>query len=425
MQNEVKSRYEGGRVSTIIRTCKLLDRMSRGNPDVPASHIIYYRMLAEYYTRILKAQEEGRFIAAHTVWFPAELLYALKIVPLHIEITSWMTALFSGNCADLLSVSAAAGIAPETCSPYRVLIGAYSTGAIPRPSVVLSSNLICDNNSKIGEVIRHLVDRPGFFLDCPFHRSDVENNYLKNELDEMVRFLEEKSAQKLDWDKLRENISRLDKHIELFRQIDALRCNIPSPFIPADFLKLFTVDCLFAGEPEAIEYLEAVRGELTQRVKDGRGISYPERFRVLSIGIPPILLMGAVEKTSREYGVVSVTDPYSCTWENGRLDAVDPLDNVIRRIQMYPSSVFYGPLTDRLTEKVIQAAIEHKVDGAIFYAHMGCRQSAPLIKPIKDALNSIDVPMLILDCDIIDVTITPEEDLCHKLRQFYELLEDR
>ncbi|MBP1707880.1 MAG: hgdD2 [Chloroflexi bacterium] len=425
MQNEMKSRGDGSRVSTIIRTCKLLDRMSRGNPDVPSSHLIYYRILADYYTRILKAREDGRFIAAHTVWFPAELLYAMNIVPLHIEITSWMTALFSGSCADLLSVAAAAGIAPETCSPYRVLIGAFSSGAIPRPSVVLSSNLICDNNSKIGELIRHLVQRPGFFLDCPFNRSNIELSYLKDELAALIGFLEEKSAQKLDLDRLRENFSRMDKHIGILRQIDSLRCHIPSPFIPADFLKLFTVDCLFAGEPEALEYLEAVRLELADKVRAGRGIAYPERFRILSIGIPPILLMGAVERTSREYGAVSVSDPYSCTWEDGWLDASDPLDNVIRRIQMYPSSVFYGPLTDRLTEKVVKAAIDHRVDGAIFYAHLGCRQSAPLIKPIKEALSSVGVPMLILDCDIIDVTVTPEEDLCHKLRQFYELLEDR
>ena len=48
-----------------------------------------------------------------------------------------------------------------------------------------------------------------------------------------------------------------------------------------------------------------------------------------------------------------------------------------------------------------------------------------MIKVIKEALNSIDIPILILDCDIVDITVTPEEDLCNKLRQFFELLEDR
>jgi hypothetical protein len=69
-------------------------------------------MLAEYYSRIVRAQEYGRFFAAHTVWFPVELLYAMKIVPMHTEITAWMTALFTGSCNDLLSIAAAVGIAP-------------------------------------------------------------------------------------------------------------------------------------------------------------------------------------------------------------------------------------------------------------------------------------------------------------------------
>jgi benzoyl-CoA reductase/2-hydroxyglutaryl-CoA dehydratase subunit BcrC/BadD/HgdB len=98
---------------------------------------------------------------------------------------------------------------------------------------------------------------------------------------------------------------------------------------------------------------------------------------------------------------------------------------VVRKIRLNPSSVFYGPLTERLTDKVVRSASDHKVDGAIFYAHIGCRQSAPMIKSIKEALNAVGIPMVVIDCDLIDITVTPEEDLCHKLRQFFELLEDR
>jgi benzoyl-CoA reductase/2-hydroxyglutaryl-CoA dehydratase subunit BcrC/BadD/HgdB len=425
MVSKLKPAGGSNRISTIIRTCKLLDRMERNNPETPPSHGIYYRMLIEYCSHILKSHEEGQFLAAHTVWFPVELLYALKIVPMHTEITAWMTALFSGNCADLLAGAAEVGIAPETCSPYRVLTGALAAGSLPHPNVILSSNLICDNNAKIGEVVRHLVKAPEFFLDCPFHNSAEENGYLKAELQSMISFLEEQSGHRMDWDRLNDSIRRMDRQLELYRQIDALRRTVPSPFIPADFLKLFTVDCLFCGEPEATEYLEALLAELQAKVAAGQGIAYPEKYRVLSIGLPPVLLQSAVEKVCREFGVVSVVDPFFCTWEDGRLDAPDPLDNVIRKINLYPSSVFYGPLTDKLTEKVVKTATDHKVDGAILYAHIGCRQTGALIKIIKDTLNAVNVPTLILDCDIIDVTVTPEEDLSLKLRQFFELLEDR
>jgi len=88
MQQAAKSRDENNRIKTIIRTCRLLERMSKGTPEVPRSHGVYYRLLADYFARITQAQEEGHFIAAHTVWFPVELIYAMGIVPMHIEITA-------------------------------------------------------------------------------------------------------------------------------------------------------------------------------------------------------------------------------------------------------------------------------------------------------------------------------------------------
>ena len=107
--------------------------MSGSRANVPESHKIYYQMLADYYTRLLKAKEEGNFTAAHTIFFPVEILYAMDIIPMHTELTAWMTALFSGNYAGLLTTSSQVDLTPEICSPYRVLTGALAKGSIPQP----------------------------------------------------------------------------------------------------------------------------------------------------------------------------------------------------------------------------------------------------------------------------------------------------
>jgi benzoyl-CoA reductase/2-hydroxyglutaryl-CoA dehydratase subunit BcrC/BadD/HgdB len=99
---------------------------------------------------------------------------------------------------------------------------------------------------------------------------------------------------------------------------------------------------------------------------------------------------------------------------------------VIRKMEMHPVMAMYGPLDERvILDKIASCAFEYDVDGAIYYAHIGCRQSASLIKLIKDTLNARGIPVLIMDSDIIDATITPEEELHKKLKQFFELLEDR
>ncbi len=413
------------RINTIIRSCKLISRMYKADPEMPRSHVLYLQMLADYYSRILRAKEDHGFIAAHTIFFPVEILYAMDIVPMHTELTAWMTALFTGSCEDLLAKSAATGLAAEICSPYRVLAGALYSGALLSPDVVLWTNLICDNAVKGGDIIVHRTGCRGFFLDCPSGQTAEENDYLKRELLDLIAFLEEQSGHKMDWNKLRDGIVRINKQIELFREINELRKRVPSPLPPQDFLKLFTVDCLLAGQPQVTEYLDLVHQELIEKAQRSKIDNSRERFRIMNIGMPPVLLLGTIEKLSREGGAVSVSDPFFCQWGDGKLDPQNPLDAILTKINLNPVMSMYGPLDDRVVRAVIDSAIQYKIDGAIYYAHIGCRQSAALIKLIKDKLNEIGVPVLILDSDIIDVTITPEAELQKKLRQFFELLEDK
>jgi benzoyl-CoA reductase/2-hydroxyglutaryl-CoA dehydratase subunit BcrC/BadD/HgdB len=416
---------KNSRIEAIVRALRLISRMGKARSEMPESHGIYYQMLIDYYTRLLKAQEESSFVAAHSIFFPVEIFYAMDIVPMHNEVTGWMAALFSGSCADLLATSAELGLASEICSAHRVLHSAFATRALPRPDVVVWTNLVCDNSAKSGGMIMSINDCPGFFLDHPFKQTDDEYRYLKEELEDLVSFLEEQSGRVMDWDKLSENIAHTDRQIELFREIDELRQIVPSPFPPQDFLKLFTVDCLFGGQPKATEYLETFRQELIERVHAGKGVVSPEHSRVMNLSMPPLLFVGSIERISQEYGVVSVSDPFLCTWGEGRLDPNEQLESVAKKLMMTPPMVMYGPLDERALNRVINCARQHKVDGAINYAHIGCGQSAATIKYFKDALDKIGIPLLIIDCDIIDPTVAPEEDIRQKLTQFFELLEDR
>ena len=121
--------------------------MTQANPEPQKSETLYYKMLTNYYTHLLNAREEGKFMAAHTVFFPTEILYAMDIVPMHTEMTTWMMALFLSEQAKLLSAGADLGLVPEICSPHRGLAGAFALGVLPRPDVMLWSNLICDNTA--------------------------------------------------------------------------------------------------------------------------------------------------------------------------------------------------------------------------------------------------------------------------------------
>ena len=188
----------------LIRTYRMMAKMSRARPGVRLSEAMYYEMLTKYYTRIRNAHEEGKIVAAHTVFFPSEILYAMDIVPMHTETTTWMMALFTSEQAELLSAGGELGLVPEICSPHRGLAGAFALGALPRPDVMLWSNLICDNTAKSGELVMKINNCPGIFLDHPFQDSEDAVKYLVGELESMIHFLEEKSGHKMDSNRLAE-----------------------------------------------------------------------------------------------------------------------------------------------------------------------------------------------------------------------------
>ncbi len=414
------------KVDLLIRTSRLLSRMNRARPGARASDTHYYQMLADYYTHIRNAHAEGKLLASHTVFFPTEILYAMDIVPMHTETTAWLTALFLKEQPELLAKGAELGLAPEICSPHRCVAGIFGLNAIPRPDVILWSNLICDNTAKSGELMMKLSHSPGFFLDNPFQNSPGEIRYLVNELKDMVHFLEEKSGRKMNWDKLSEMVARTNHEIELYREIDELRKAVPSPMSITGYLSLLSADYLFPGQPESIQYLTQLRDELKGMVEQGKGAVSKERFRLMTLFLPPMHLTSYMGKLFEEQGAVSVVEPLFTRWSEGTLDPSSPLESVAKKSFLLPERrSMYGPFSQQAVQDIVDSAEQYKIDGAIYWAFMGCRHTCATIKIIKEALSEIDVPMLTIDCDIVDPTVNSEEEMRDKITQFIEMLEDR
>ena len=133
-------------IESLLRACRLVARMSKNRADSFPSEQLYYQMLDKYFTNILNAREQNGFVAAHTVFFPIEILYAMGISPMHNEVTTWTSAMLLGNQIDFITGGAEAGLSPEICSPHRGLAGGFFRGLLPKQDAILWNNLICDNN---------------------------------------------------------------------------------------------------------------------------------------------------------------------------------------------------------------------------------------------------------------------------------------
>jgi benzoyl-CoA reductase/2-hydroxyglutaryl-CoA dehydratase subunit BcrC/BadD/HgdB len=85
----------------------------------------------------------------------------------------------------------------------------------------------------------------------------------------------------------------------------------------------------------------------------------------------------------------------------------------------------HGPAELGWLPDTVGDAIAYKVEGAVYWAHIGCKQGCALIRIIRDALREeAGIPTLVLDIDVVDPSFVSEEELKDKLEGFFERLEE-
>jgi len=408
-------------IDHLIKSTSFLSRLYHGE-----SHRHYYTMMHDYYCRVRDARQKGDFVVAHTMFLPVEIFEAMGIIPLHLEFSGYMMSLFKGSCNEVLITAAEMGLAPEICSSHRLIGGLAKLGALPPVDAVVCANLQCDNCPKSGELVMEINHCPGFCFDYPYHDNPAGRDYVLRELREMVAFLERFSGRQMDWNKLSESIVEVNKQIQTVRKINELCQHVPSPFQPQDFLKFLAVDYMFTGMPELTLYLEALYSEMADMVVKGKGFTNPEYKRLMGLMIPPWHLQGEIDNVLREHHTSIVCYPNLCDWEAGIFfDPEKPLESIAHKWAVAPAMRVFGTLGDKALEPVRRAVKTFKIDGAVNYTHLGCRQMGPTNKIFKDLLDELDIPLLNIDCDLVDRTVTSGDELRDKLEQFFELLEDR
>lgn len=407
---------------------KVLDSIAQHKASSPIkSEGMYYQLVHDYYERPLLASQQGKPVAAYSVLIPSELLYAMDITPLFLEGSSVSMAVSLKNYEEFYSAAKSLGYAPEICSVHRCIIAAYSQKWTPRPDVVIWSNHTCDNNVKSVDPILRTYEIPGIYADAPYHFEERHLEYYAQELEDMVASLERITGRKLDPDRLAEALKLSQQAVELFQEIYRLRRAVPSPLPNRRPQQMVSIMRSFMGSPQAVEYLRVVRDEARALVQAGKGPMPQENFRLVSLFGAPNHNWKLLDWMERQHGAAIVADPHNSHWQEFDWDYSQPFLTLARRIYYSPTCrQMCGPLSQGLLSSVVEDATAAQAQGAIWWAHIGCRQACAAISSIKDILREqADIPTLVLDVDIVDPTFVSDDELKEKLEGFFELLEAR
>lgn len=385
----------------------------------------YYELYTSYFQRVRQAMQEGKEIAAHSTFVPPEIFHAMDMVPVLLVSSSGAMTVCTRNYKHVLDTTRKYGVPLETCSAHRIQLGHFIEGWFPKPKFIVHMGAGCDAFSSSGNLTADLYGCPDFFIDVPWERSERGVEYLTNEFGRLVQFVEEQTGRKMNWDRLKEIMARTAEMTRLYREIAELRKAVPSPMEGRRAWQSYWMYWINAGTPEGVSWFTTVRDEVKDRVGRGIGAIPNEKLRLMDLFMPPQFSFQLQDWMAKDYGALFVTENIVFQWGEEELDPSKPLEALARRYFMSPiTRCIMGPARDFMADAV-KTAREYKVDGAVFWAQNACRQ-AGLIRPLKDALSEeAGIPTLVVDCDIMDPSFKPVEEMKIQLKDFIEILSER
>jgi benzoyl-CoA reductase/2-hydroxyglutaryl-CoA dehydratase subunit BcrC/BadD/HgdB len=407
----------------------------------------------------VKAKEQGKKVAyAFIDSGQEEILRAMDIVP------AWVES-FSGICAAkrdaerFLQKAEVENLSRSLCTYATCNLGfdiwrQELSGEIPpdapwggvgKPDMIIGSGQqLCDPRFKWPQATQHYLQSVPVFIggmyyppwDPKVDHKEQEKLYVKyttEELREQVKFCERHTGKKMNWDRLSEIVDLTDRTWDLFIETYELRKAIPTPMDTGDAMNTMVPFAFNLGTQEAYDFYQALNAELHQKIAEKKGVAENEKYRLAwGAGLPSWFALADFQYFN-DKGVVF---PVEVTYRNAeRIDRLelpktsDPLEHCAwRRVRFWTH--WYDKARKRpgslpKVERIIEYIEEYKCDGVVFHSAFSCRSWHAGIMQQAEVLRKVygDIPALIMEGDIVDITAYNEADTHHRIDTFIGALD--
>ncbi|MGG7160102.1 2-hydroxyacyl-CoA dehydratase subunit D [Clostridium baratii] len=378
-----------------------------GDKNLPKSLRYLSKLCMKYTLEPMKDPENTAFV---NVFTPTEFLHAFDIHPQLIE--AYSSYISGARCEDaFIDVAESNGISDSLCSYHKTFIGSVIKGVIKKPRFAITTSTACDGNINTFRCVSNIYNIDNFIIDVPYEYSNEAEMYVKEQLHEMVTFIEDNMKKKLDENRLKEIILNENKSIEYYKNyLEILKTKYFPNTLTTEMFKVFATHPGM-GREDSLKFFEM----LLEDIKN-----YPTKEaknRILWVHLLPFY-----SESIKEY--LDLNEDYQLIMSdmNGdhlnKLDVNDPYSSIAKKIIL---NSFNGPY-ERRGNNILNLAKDLNVDGVINFCHFGCKQSSGGSLILKDILNENKIPLLNIDGDAVDRRNSQEGQNKTRLEAFFEIL---
>jgi len=320
-------------------------------------------------------------------------------------------------------------------------------GGQVKPTMMLGSGqLLCDPRSKWFQAAQHYMpDVPVFNMDLPypvFERDrdyhEVEGYYVKHiveQLKGLIAFLEKQLGKKMDYDRLAQLIDLSDRTWNLIWETYELRRTVPCPMGTGDAMNTMVPIVFMMGTQQAYDFFMELNAELKRKIANKEGEVPEEKYRLLwGGGLPSWFALsdfnyfnskGAVFPAETTYRMVEAL--YNFDMDLSKV--TDPLEHLAWRWVKYWTAwhnrAAKRPGSAPNIERLIKYIEDYQIDGVVMHEAFSCRTWHVGLIWELNRLKKIyrDIPSLILESDIIDISSYNEADTRERIDVFIDTLQ--
>jgi benzoyl-CoA reductase subunit B len=411
-----------------------------------SSQVRQKEMIARHFDRLAAASDTGARCAYTFV--PGnltELLLSFDVLPVLPEINALQSAM-RGKTAEYIAAAEKLGHSEDVCTYVKSDIGMMKSGNVgptgqrlPTPDLLLLSYTGCFTFMKWFELLREEYHCPVAMLHVPYQAdgriTDAMRTYVVDQLKTaVIPKLEDVTGRQYDEDRLKALLARSAQAEDDLVWVLQSAKHVPSP-IDAYFGAVYYVGPIFSafrGTADAVEYYRALREEIAERMREGKGPVTPdgemarERFRVVVEGPPNWTSFRQFWKMFADEGAVAVASTYSKVggvYDLGfRHDPDRPLETLAEYCLGCYTNLSLPTRIDLLTRYVS----EYRADGFLINSVKSCNSfSAGQLHILREVEARSGRPGGFIESDLVDPRYFSAANIKNRLESYFQMLEQK
>ncbi|HQG31943.1 MAG TPA: 2-hydroxyacyl-CoA dehydratase [Deltaproteobacteria bacterium] len=388
-------------------------------------------IMTEYYIEAKSAAISGKKVAWITSGGPVEPLIVMDVIPVYPENYGAMIGA-SHMGGDLCAKAEAMGYSTDLCSYARADIACAPIdggpiGGLPKPDMLVCCNNICGTVMKWYEVHARYFNVPLFIFDTPFCHTGFApeaRQYVRNQLNEYIEFLEGVCGKKFDYDRSIE-VGKLSMEGQrLWAKVLDTAAHRPAPMSAFDAFFFLALIVTLRGTKTVVDFYTELLEEVKERVKNGISAVENEKYRLLWDNLPVWYRLKWLSDKFASHDACLVADTYTTAW-CGSMKYIDENNFIDSMAEAY-TRIYLNIGVDEMAKTIFEMIDKYDVDGLVMHSNRSCKPYSFGQYDIQRMVQEKKgIPCMMLESHMTDERSFSESQTATRIDAFMEVIKSR